>query len=431
LLALLEEPEYEQAVAEVMVEILVPPKPAGFIGHKTDYGKIWETRARNSGDVVQSERGKTYATALQARIAALLAERACVTKTRSYEYRLMRLATALASIDSRGSSSLVLEVLSVGGPWDEWQQADGLEKLLFNGVPLPIVPTMKIIESALQHVRARLYSNQEIWLMMRFLCILPFLDNPSMGIQKVREEVSTLKFIPYELRDVVTAIGHSRCDEALDFLVEVASAGDRAQHVMDVWVDSVASLDIPDARKLLLSFLDPEIDGRNLELKIVDPDRLAPRIVNLARRESDIERHLFALCDMQLPSERRMLLTKVIAGIGTQEAILAGLNLIEDNLTPSVPYEIGRQIEEVFVERRPEGKSQNSYTLAPRSSNAIRARLLEMAEHDDRRRNSATSLLVQIEAWRLEYGRPNDEPRNPAFDSAEIWPPVLVPRRAE
>jgi len=45
-----------------------------------------------------------------------------------------------------------------------------------------------------------------------------------------------------------------------------------------------------------------------------------------------------------------------------------------------------------------------------------------MATKDNRRKKSASSLLAQIEVWRLEYGRPNGEPRNPDIECESSWP---------
>jgi len=49
-------------------------------------------------------------------------------------------------------------------------------------------------------------------------------------------------------------------------------------------------------------------------------------------------------------------------------------------------------------------------------------RLLEMAQSDPVRKRSAFALLGQIEVWRLEHGRPMDEPRHPAIESGIHWP---------
>ena len=111
--------------------------------------------------------------------------------------------------------------------------------------------------------------------------------------------------------------------------------------------------------------------------------------------------------------------------LGDLEAVSAGLSLIDDSVSPSIPHGIREQIEAAFVERRPQRDSENIFTLEPRSSNLIRAKLLEMASRDERRKRSALMLLGQIEEWRLEYGRPAGEPRHPAFDSGEPWPPML------
>ncbi len=121
---------------------------------------------------------------------------------------------------------------------------------------------------------------------------------------------------------------------------------------------------------------------------------------------------------------KRLLLAKVIGRFGNLGAVSAGLHLIDDGVSPSVPYEVWNQVEAAFVEKRPHDESENTYTLEPRSSNAIRATLLEMASKDERRKKSAFTLLAQIEEWRLEYGRPTGEPRHPTFETGEPWPPM-------
>ena len=110
--------------------------------------------------------------------------------------------------------------------------------------------------------------------------------------------------------------------------------------------------------------------------------------------------------------------------MGMQDDVIAGLSLIDDSAHPPVPYGLQQAIENYFLESRPYGKSGNAYTLVPRGSNEIRARLYTMALRDDRRRWSALALLGQIEVWRVEHGRPSTEPRHPAFDSGAPWPPI-------
>ncbi|HTF24917.1 MAG TPA: hypothetical protein VK937_13540 [Candidatus Limnocylindria bacterium] len=118
-----------------------------------------------------------------------------------------------------------------------------------------------------------------------------------------------------------------------------------------------------------------------------------------------------------------MLLAKAFARFQKEADLVAGLCVLRDDGS-GIPYEILRSIEDVFLERRPYGTGGHSFTLAPRGSNALRKRLFEMTQTDPVRKRSAFALLGQIEVWRLEDGRPTDEPRHPAVDSDISWPPL-------
>lgn len=103
---------------------------------------------------------------------------------------------------------------------------------------------------------------------------------------------------------------------------------------------------------------------------------------------------------------------------------MEGLCVLRDDGL-GVPYELIRSFEDVFLQRRPYGTSGNAYTLSPLGCNAARKRLFEMVIGDPHRKVSAFALLGQIEAWRLEHGRPADEPRHPVIESEISWPPLL------
>jgi NACHT C-terminal Alpha/Beta 2 len=128
-----------------------------------------------------------------------------------------------------------------------------------------------------------------------------------------------------------------------------------------------------------------------------------------------------------LPPSRRFLLSKILVMLGTPEALDASLNIIEDAIEPAVPYEVWQGLESLFVERRPYGTGGAS-TLLPTAANIVRARLATMAMNDPRRRKAAADLLAQIELWRLQYGRPAGEPRNPLFQSGTAWLDFAAPQ---
>lgn len=425
LIELLQEPEYERDVAEEFVRFVTPKKNEKGFGKKVDYSRIWEARAEQLGPRCDEGRRTRYAVALRDRIHCILGERTNSGEKRPYDYRLRVLAKALAAIDGHGSADMIFEVMSFPDEWDGSQRVGAVEILLFNGVLLPADRTLPLLDSFFDRFR-KYGPQQDIWMVTRFLCVLPFVDVPAKGIDKVRQISSELSIPDYELRDVVEAIGHSRCYEALEFLREIATDEARAKQLGDAWINAVAAVNSPESRSLLLSFVDPDGPGWPTEVGLGRDDVLATGIGELARRDAAIERRLLRLCDAELPPAKRLLLSRVIGRLGTQEAVSAGLNLINDNVNPSIPDEIWQQLEAAFVEKRHHGTSENTYTLTPRSSNAIRAKLLEMATKDERRKNSAFTLLGQIEEWRIEYGRPTGEPRHPAYDSGQLWPPIPV-----
>ncbi|WP_406707188.1 hypothetical protein [Tunturiibacter gelidoferens] len=98
--------------------------------------------------------------------------------------------------------------------------------------------------------------------------------------------------------------------------------------------------------------------------------------------------------------------------------------MLDDENSPELPYRLQKAIEEAFVERIPDGDQSNSYTLQPRTATELRERLIEMTKSDPKRKNSALRLLALIESWRLSYGRPAGESRNPLIGSDLVWPPT-------
>lgn len=428
LLEILKESEYERDAAWALVQLASTSKvEAGFgfgfgFGTRTDYGKIWEARQGQLQWSFHEERRKRYAAAIRERIESILQESKDAGQSRPYDFRLKELTKTLAVIDSGGSTDLILRLLSSQDTWNGWPVVQALDTLLFNGIVLPTDETLKIFDTLLGHVHAHLWDDQQVGLLIQALCVLPFIENAGAGVAKIREVVTELKLRTYQLRDVTTALGLSRCPEAVALLREFASDDVLVRQLGEAWINAVAALDYPESRQLLLSFVDPEISGLPAGLTFDREDVLAARLAELAQRETGIRQRLFQLCTLQLPSPKRMLLAKVVGMLGTTEAILAGLNLIDDTAVPPVPYDIWKQLEATFVEHKIVSTVSNAYTPAPRSANPIRSRLFAMATTDARRKKAASSLLGQIEVWRLEYGRPNGEPRNPDVECVRSWP---------
>jgi len=427
LLDVLNEPEYESEVTLALVHLARTRNAEEPFGIKPkDYNVIWEARAGRGPHEFDETRRRRYATAIKQRINALLDERGKIIQGAVYDGRLKGLAKILAILDSYDSAELVLQIMAFPGKGDEWVRVEALKSLLFRGVQLPTEATLKVLNPTIDHLRTQ-WGN-DLYLLTNCLCLLPFLDDPSIGFAKLRQVISETNLPIHELRSIITAVGSSRCNEALTFLYEIAdSLGDKLKQIRKEWIKAIAALGSMESKEILLSFVEAKVSAFPAEVNLDDSeaDLLASCIADIALAEGEIKPRILQLCDTQLSDIKRILLSKVIARLGTLDAVIAGLNLIEDSGKPSVPYDLQKTIEGIFLEKRPSGKA-GWFTLVPQGSSDIKAKLFEMATKDDRRKQSAFALLGQIEVWRLEHGRPTTEPRHPAFDSGEMWPPRFM-----
>ena len=422
LLELLCEPDYdryENEAASALARLAMIRDVSEQFRQKVDYRSVWTARAGNQPARFDEERRRRYANAIKERISMLLTERARNSQTTLPNNRLKELAKLLADLDGRESSEFVMKVMALPGDWDSWIKVEAIESLVLSGAELPTEATLEILNPAIDQICAQgLSDHNTARLLVRCLCLLPFVDVPAVGIDRIRQVISETSLGPVALRDLFGALGSSRCSKGLDLLIELAGADGRAMpEAFEQWIDAVAAFGGSKAIQILLNFIDPAADGFDIpesDLRYGEGEFVASRIINTAVADAGVMQRIFQFCDASLSPAKRLLLAKVIERLGTVDAVLAGLNLIDDGSTPSVPYDLRSALENVFLERRPYGKT-GSYRPEPRSSNEIRAKLYEMALSDVRRKQSAFALLGQIEVWRLDYGRPSGEPRHPAF----------------
>jgi hypothetical protein len=427
LLEMLSEQQYERVVAETLVRrARKNEEPPRFGNDHLDFGKVWAAReGKGTEEFVESRRSR-YTDAIRALVERILAERAAATDKRTAEHRLKPVGSALAALDARMSAKLILDVMGLPGTYDGYSRVASLESLIVAGVRVTLPEMMSVLAPTIEELRRELgNSDQNRWLLSRCLSLLPFAEPPAEGIAKIREILSQVRFFyPNDWRSMVPALGASRCEEAMGLLLELAKPdGSGVAAVGDAWIKAVAQLGGKPSNDVLLSFVDPDA---KLFTKEFPPDYqhgevLARLMAERAEQDREFKAELFRLANGGLPPGKRMLLAKTFARFRGEADLVAGLCVLRDDGS-GVPYDLLRSIENAFLERRPYGTEGRAYTIAPRGSNAVRKKLLEMAQSDPDRKRSAFALLGQIEVWRLEYGRPTDEPRHPAIESDASWP---------
>lgn len=416
LIDLLPDPEYLRATAQAMARDFLP-KSEPSLHTRFRHDLMWAVREGRVLPPDNEQRRTRFAAALRSEITRLREQREDPKSAAD----LKELARALAAIDGHGSATSVTDVIAMPGEWDEYTRLGAAERLLMAGVALPAATAFALADSFLQRTDQWM---QDRYLLRRILALCPLVDDPAAGIAKVRDVLSKRRLWGYELREVVVALGQSRSDAATGLLREFASDEQTFQQLEDDLVNAIAALDTRGARELLLSFVDPDVRDIALARWLQREDVLVARLAELASRSSDVAVRLQQLCQPDVPELNRNVLSRIMASLGTDEALALNLNLIDDANPSPVPRGVWDQLESAFVEQRPIGNNPNAFTLHARASNALRARLFAMALQDPRRRKSAFMLLGRIERWRLEHGRPPGEPRHPDFASGQPWPPA-------
>ena len=418
LIDLLPEPEYLTDTAAAMVRDFVPKREHSF-DTTFRYDLMWAAREGRTPPPGNDQRRTRFVAALKAEIKRLREQ----NEDGKSAAGLKALANVLASIDGRGSAAAVLDVIAMPGQWDQYTRFDAAERLLMAGVVLPATTAFALADSILERTEKWMQDSDK-YLLRRILALCPFVDDPAAGIAKVCDVLRKRRLRGYELHELVTALGESRSDAAIDLLSELASDAQTFEQCEDNFINAVAALDTPRARELLLGFLDPDICGIALPRHPHCENVLVARLMELAQRRPEASARLRQLCERNLPELNRHVLSRVMDWLGTPEALAANLNLIDDAKPSPVPQGIWDQLESAFVERRPYGQNPNVFTEHARASNELRVRLFRMALQDLKRRESAFMLLGKIEEWRLAHGRPTGEPRHPNLASGQSWPPL-------
>ncbi len=412
LIELLPEPEYSSDVASAMAREFMLKSDHVFGRPLFPYDMMWTAREGRSPSYDGYERRKRFSEALKAEIEQRKEQ------DKEQDAGIVRLATALATIDGYDSAEIVLEAIATPSRWEEYSCVVAAERLLIAGVVLPVETAIALIDSVLERTEHWMQDSDR-YLLCRVLALLPLVDNPEAGIAKARSVVGSRRLRGNELHELVTSLGESRSDAAVDLLCELA----RDVHIFGgTLVNALTALDTPRAREALLGCVDPDLPGVVLGDRSASDDVLVARLAELARRVLEVDRRLRELCELNLPENSRHVLSRVMCAIATPEALLGNLNLIDDARRPPVPRGVLEQLESVFVQREPQDTQPNVFTLHARASNNVRDRLFRMALKDRRRQQSAFSLLGQIEVWRLDYGKPTDEPRHPDLSSGLFWP---------
>ena len=358
LVELLAEPEYELDAAWGLTVIARIDEPGPNAITAARHGNIARDYRLLGGTppdwsaAFDDQRRRRFASAIRSRIDTVFLEREGVDQKGISDYRLKDLAAALATLDPTGEADRVLEIAELTSRTDGWQRLRLLESLVFAGLLLPTDRAFATLEPVLQQFR-KYGINNDGHLLNRLLCLLPFIDDPVRGIAKLRELLAEFRLAPFNERSLLMSLARCGHPAGLELLREFATDNTPVfQHSAKEWVEAVSACDTPEAEALLLSLVDPQHQSEEKVIPVSEYaiDLLASRIVDLARRKPQVARRIYELCAQPISEQQRVILAKVVAWLGSEEALLAGLNLISDASSNAIPYDLRKGIEDVVLE---------------------------------------------------------------------------------
>jgi HEAT repeat protein len=427
LIELLREPKYEREASRGLLQLASPPsREKQWMGNSTDFNAIWSAREGKRPPRFDEARASRYAPAIKQRISELKIESATAKNAQYYTIKLKDHAVLLAALDGRQSADFVIETLAPPTEWDAYPRMNGIRALLLSGAVLTLDSMRAVLDPAIEHTLSQgLYNDQNLSLLVDCLELLPFSDDPARAISRVEEVMARFEYRPYQFRDLVTALGHTRSEAVVPFLTNLARGEGGLQNMDDAWIEALGRLNLPAARQVLLSFIDPEIPsiGVRLTFDYRNTERFAAYVGEWARLDPSLRQRLVGFSESTLTATQKQLLPAIYNELGSDDALLAGVNLLQRTM---FPYGVGRGgLEALFLERRPYDNS-GTFEIVPRNAESVRAKLFQMVLSDPSRRKAAFSILGQVEVWRIEHGRPNNESRHPMIESGVPWPPISL-----
>jgi hypothetical protein len=333
LIDLLHEQKYEEWAARGLFQLVMPPNPSKpWLGNTTNFEAIWAARAGARPPGFDPPRAKRYAQALKQRIAELKEESAGIAKPERHLGRMKGLAVLLAALDGRDSASVVIETLTPPpSQWDAFARMNGIRALLMSGATLRLDSMLGVLDPAIEHTLSRgLYNDQNLSLLTDCLELLLFSDDVARAIERIEEVMSPFQYRPYQFRKLIVALGYCRSEAAVEFLLKLARGTGGLQNIEDAWIEALGRLGVPSARQILLSYIDPEIPGTGINISFDhrNTQHYAAFVAEWARQNETLKQRLLTLSDSVLTPVQKTLLVAIYRALGSEEAILAGANLL-------------------------------------------------------------------------------------------------------
>lgn len=425
LLALLDQPDYEDQAARGLYSLVrVPSEETSLLRSGVQSYKVAASlQVVSVQRFSDEEKRQFYAEAVRQHLVDVI-----TTGDEDPAYpsgRLKRIASSLSLFGRAEDAQIILEQLSKEGKWDAWIVVDTIEQLVFSGLKLNSPEVMNAIDPILTKMTENVEwykPNDQAYLLRRCVTILLLSDEPKTAIDFL-SQVYPSRLSQHDLYDIVEIAGYANSGDVEVWLEGLLSDPDLEDGLAGRILQALAMMDGDSSESALLAYIGlSDKEPIRLEMKRETIEPYAAALASAIAKDATLLQGLIDKCAENLDQNQKNVVATIVGFAKKPELDVAALQLIRDG--EEIPWPLRKSIKRVFYEDVQIPGRQGWFEVNPVLDTNIRPRLLELAHNDDDRRKTAYDLLGKIDKWRLESGKPADEPRHPELSSGLSWPIV-------
>ncbi|MBC8485686.1 MAG: hypothetical protein H8D45_06560 [Bacteroidetes bacterium] len=418
LIELLNEPEYETDAANGLIQLLwkdVPVENKSFGTHSplTIGSHVWRE------EYIDPSKRKKYAQAIVQRINdKRKRDSCCGPKT---------LAGHLAKLNDPDTIPLILEILEVPQQFDARRRLDPLEMLVGNGHCLETTTVENIVNPAIEQATdIQISGAQDMYLLSQCLSILACTTDMEKAIGIIDKILAKHK-LWYELRGPIGTLGNRKNSDAACYLIYLCQQNRLYNALCYELIEALGKTELPEAKEALLSTIDNSISSPKIPMPN-DKGRscLVQTLTNIYEADKSTQDRIISLCsDKSLSEKQKSIILSIVNNSPSNKSIIAAISMLsQDNNKCSIPYELENAVEKSVVQYVPIDDMPGSYNLRPQINSELSMHLFESVVNKRADWLCAFKLLGYINWLRIEYGRPQLEPRHPDISTQKPWPPL-------
>ena len=264
--------------------------------------------------------------------------------------------------------------------------------------------------------------NDQAFLLRRCVTILLFCDEPKAAIELL-SKVYPSKLRQHDLYEIVEIAGHVKSTDVGDWLVALLGDPDLEGRLGGRILQALVKMDGSSIQSSLLAYIglsDDEPIKIDMKRETIEP--YAAAVASAISKDAALLQRVIEKCAAQLDYDQKNIVATIVGFARIPELDVAALQLIRDD--EEIPWALREHIRRLFFEEIQIPGRHGWIEVNPVRNTVVRPRLLDMAHNDRNRHEKAYDLLGKIDKWRLESGKPADEPRHPELSSGRSWPIV-------